>query len=156
MKRSEQASRAREVLDRRLGQLPAVTQFAPPRAGWIRAIRDALGMSAAELGRRMGISGATVGELEANEREGGIRLSTLGRAAEAMDCTLVYAFVPRDSLQQTVLRRAEEILSEHERHAEQTMRLEAQESQSSWASRQRQLDEIIQSRNLWARSWGER
>jgi predicted DNA-binding mobile mystery protein A len=110
-------------------------------------------MSAAELGKRMGVSGATVGEIEANEREGGIRLSTLRRAANAMDCELVYAFVPRDSLERTVLRQAEAVLREHERYADQTMRLEAQEAAPSDRARQRQLDDIIQSRNLWAHGW---
>lgn len=153
MNRSEHASQAREALDRRFRQMPSADRFAPPHAGWIRAIRDALGMSAAELGKRMGVSGATVGEIEANEREGGIRLSTLRRAANAMDCELVYAFVPRDSLERTVLRQAEAVLREHERYADQTMRLEAQEAAPSDRARQRQLDDIIQSRNLWAHGW---
>jgi len=148
--KTDQARRARQVLDQRLNQLPPVSAFAPPHAGWIRAIRDALGMSVAELGHRMGVAGATVSEIEANEREGGIRLSTLRRAAEAMDCTLVYALVPKVSLDRTVSARAEQILNELQRHAEQTMRLEAQESEPSELSRQRQLDEILRSRNLWA------
>jgi predicted DNA-binding mobile mystery protein A len=102
------------------------------------------------------VSGATVGEIESNEREGGIRLSTLRRAAEALDCTLVYALVPRESLQHTVQHRAEQILDEHQRHAAQTMRLEAQESELSEQSRKRQLDEIVRSRHLWAHRSGER
>lgn len=141
------------MLDKRFKELPPPSAFAPPRAGWIRAIRDALGLSVAQLGRRMGVSGATVSELEANEREGGIRLSTLRRAAEAMDCTLVYALVPRDTLEQTVSRRAEYIWANLQRHTDQTMRLEAQESEWSERSRQRQIDEIIRSRNLWSDSW---
>jgi predicted DNA-binding mobile mystery protein A len=151
----EQASRARHMLDTRLRELPSVEQFAPPRAGWIRAIRDALGMSAADLGRRMGVTGATVGEIEANERDGGIRLSTLRRAAEAMDCTVVYALVPRESLESTVRQRAEQILDEQHRHVDQTMRLEAQESKPSRMSRQRQLDEVLRSRNLWSQGWDQ-
>lgn len=153
--KSEKASQARQMLDKRLKELPSPSAFAPPRAGWIRAIRDALGLSAVQLGWRMGVSGATVSEIEANEREGGIRLSTLRRAAEAMDCTLVYAFVPRDSLEQTVTRRAEYIWAELQRRADQTMRLEEQESGWSESSRQRQLDEIIRSRTLWSHSWDE-
>lgn len=156
MNRKENAIQAREVLDRRLSQMPSTTQFTPPHAGWIRAIRDALGMSAAELGKRMGVSGATVSQLEANEREGGIRLETLRRAANAMNCDLVYAFVPRQSLEQTVRLRAEEVLREHERHADQTMRLEEQESAPSDRARQRQLEDIIRSRNLWAHEWRSR
>lgn len=156
MNKREQAIRARRMLDRRLSELPPASAFAPPRAGWVRAIRDALGLSARELGRRVGVSGATISEIEASEREGGVRLSTLRRAAEAMECTLVYAFVPRESLDETVRRRAEEILSELQQHADQTMRLEEQQSEWSESARQRQLEEIIRSRNLWSRTWDER
>jgi len=152
----EQARRARQMLDQRLLQLPPVSEFAPPHAGWIRAIRDALGMSVAELGARMGVTGASVSQIEENEREGGIRLSTLRRYAEALDCTLVYALVPRESLDRIVSTRAEQILKDLQRNAGQTMRLEAQEAESSALARQRQLDEIIRSRNLWAHGWEER
>lgn len=155
MNRSSQASRARQMLDKRLNELPPPSTFAPPRAGWIRAVRDALGMSAAQLGRRMGVSGATVSQIEANEREGGVRMSTLRRAAEAMDCTLVYALVPRDSLERTVERRAEQIWMELQRHTDQTMRLEEQESGWSEAARDRQLEEIVRSRGLWSQKWEE-
>ncbi|MBS3974944.1 MAG: mobile mystery protein A [Actinobacteria bacterium] len=155
MKRTEQARRARRMLDARLRRLPAASEFASPRAGWIRALRDALGMSAAELGRRMGVSGATVSEIEANEREGGVRLATLRRAAEAMDCTLVYALVPRESLEQTVRSRAEQILLEQEWYVHQTMRLEDQEPDESSTSRERHLEEIANSRHLWTKRWSE-
>jgi predicted DNA-binding mobile mystery protein A len=104
----------------------------------------------------MGVSGATVGQMEANERDGGVRLSTLRRAAEAMDCTLVYAFVPKGSLEGIVRHRAEEILSELQQHADQTMRLEEQQAEWSESARQRQLEEIIRSRNLWSHMWDER
>lgn len=143
------------MLDNRLNELPPPSTFAPPRAGWIRAVRDALGMSAAELGRRMGVSGATVSEIEAREREGGIRLSTLRRAAAAMDCTVVYALVPRDTLERTVQRRAEQIWAGLQHHTDQTMRLEEQESGWSESARERQLDEIIRSRNFWSQRWEE-
>lgn len=156
MNKREQAIRARRMLDRRLSELPPASAFAPPQAGWIRAIRDALGFSARELGRRMGVTGATISEIEATEREGGVRLSTLRRAAEAMECTLVYAFVPRKSLDETVRRRAEEILSQLQQHADQTMRLEEQQSEWSESARQRQMEEIIRSRDLWSRTWDER
>jgi predicted DNA-binding mobile mystery protein A len=149
----EQAQRARQILDRRLGQLPPVSEFEPPASGWVRAIRDALGMSVTELGQRMGVRGATVSEIEANERTGGVRLSTLRRAADAMDCTLVYALVPRASLERTVAERAELVLSAVQQHAEHTMRLEDQESATSQQTRDRQLEGIIMSRHLWSDEW---
>jgi predicted DNA-binding mobile mystery protein A len=103
----------------------------------------------------MGVRGSTVSEMEAKEREGGIRLSTLRRAAAAMDCTVVYALVPRDTLERTVECRAEQIWAGLQHHTDQTMRLEEQESGWSESARERQLDEIIRSRNLWSQRWEE-
>ena len=44
---------ARHRLDERLARVP---ELARPNKGWIRALRDALGMSSADLARRMGVS----------------------------------------------------------------------------------------------------
>lgn len=149
----EGARRAREALDRRLVQMGPQSRYAPPRLGWIRAMRDALSMSAAELAGRMGVSGASVRSLEEKEVTGGIRLSSLRRAAEAMDCTLVYAFIPRESLEATVRQQAQRVLEEQARRVRQTMVLEAQEGELLPSSTEAQLQQIIDSGRLW--SWGD-
>jgi predicted DNA-binding mobile mystery protein A len=59
-----------------------------PATGWIKAIREALGMSAVELARRLGVGVPTVTRMELSEAEDRITLSTLRRAAEAMGCEL--------------------------------------------------------------------
>jgi predicted DNA-binding mobile mystery protein A len=141
---------AREMLDRRLISLQPSTQYAPPRLGWIRGIRDALGMSAADLAARMGISGASVRSLEGKEMTGGIRLSSLQRAAEAMDCTLVYAFVPNTSIEATVRRQAQRVLDEQMGRTRQTMALEAQGADMRSTAVDAQLQAIVDSTRLWS------
>ena len=83
--------------------------------GWIKEIRLALGMSAAQLARRLKVRQSTVAKLEKSEAEETISLQSLRKAAEALDCTLVYAFVPRTSLEACVQAqarlRAKEILN---------------------------------------------
>ena len=79
---------------------------APPPRGWLRAMRDALGMSSYQLARRMGFSPTRVRQFEAEEVDGSIRLGTLRRAAEAMNCRLVYALSPNEPLDDIVLRQA--------------------------------------------------
>lgn len=148
MNRKESSRRARQALDLRLSAVD-VTVFEPPHAGWIRAIRDALGMSVVQLGRRMGISGPSVANMESAERAGGIRLSTLRRAAEAMDCTLVYAIVPRRSLDEIVRRRAEQVLETQLGHASHTMALEDQVASLPDAVRDDRIDAIVASNRLW-------
>lgn len=98
---------ARRALDRRLVPVrDALPHAVPPQRGWVQAIRESLGMSAEELGRRMGTVRTSVLRLEASEREGVVRLDTLRRAADAMDCDLVYALVPRRLLEDMVAERA--------------------------------------------------
>ena len=144
------ARQAREVLDRRLAVLGPASQFAVPRLGWIRAIRDALGMTAAELAARMGITGASVRAMEATEITGGIRLSTLRRAAEAMDCTLVYAFIPNESLEHTVQQQARVVLGEQMSRSRQTMALEDQATEVTSSAVETQLQAILDSGRFWS------
>lgn len=145
-----QSKRAREALDPRLASLGPPSRYAPPRLGWVRAIRDALGMTATDLATRMGVTGPAVRSLEKKEVEGGARLSSLRRAAEAMGCTLVYAFVPNSTLQQTVERQAAGILDVQLKRVHQTMALEAQEGEAVPASVRLQLEAVIGSGRLWS------
>lgn len=98
---------ARKRLDERLAALrslhPAVRLS--PRGGWIRAIREALGMPRHELGRRMGVGEKRVMQLESGEARGKLTLESLARAAEALDCELMVALIPRRPLEQTVIDR---------------------------------------------------
>jgi len=96
--KTEVRKRARERLDQRLAPLKPVERFRAPPKGWVRAIRDAIGMSGVQFARRLRVQPPSVAALEASEESGAIQLKTLRRAAEALDCTLVYALVPNGSL----------------------------------------------------------
>jgi predicted DNA-binding mobile mystery protein A len=119
--------KARRALDRRFEVLRT---FAPkavaPKDGWVRAIREALGMSAADLAARIGIAETAVLSMERNERTDRVRLDTLRRAATALDCELVYALVPQRPLEQTVENRALEVAASQLRAVDHSMRLESQ------------------------------
>jgi predicted DNA-binding mobile mystery protein A len=149
MVRLKEARRARNILDSRLGALGSPEAFAVPRAGWIRAIRDSLGMTAAELGRRLGVTHAAVFELERSERNGSARLATLRRAAAALDCELVYALIPRRGLVETVRSRAETLADEELARVRQTMALEDQAAPVDEGFREELIDQLIETRGLW-------
>lgn len=122
--------KARKNLDLRFAEGRELRQkLARPNQGWIRAIRQALGMTAEQLGRRMGITQATLSGMEASEINGSIRLSTLRKAAEAMNCTLVYALVPNTSLEDIVQDQAKKVAAEQLKPVEHTMLLENQSLQ---------------------------
>jgi len=96
---------ARLRLDARL-QNARSCEIPLPHRGWIRAIREALGMSTVELAKRMRVSQQSVVSLEQSEKRATIKIDTLARAAAAMDCDLVYAIVPRTSLEEQVQARS--------------------------------------------------
>jgi predicted DNA-binding mobile mystery protein A len=143
---------ARRSLDARFERLkPLMTVAARPPRGWVRAVREALGMSTAQFARRLGVAQPSVVALERSEAAGRIQLDTLRRAAEALDCTLVYALVPNRSLDEAVRTRAREIVAADLAAVEHSMRLEDQAVVEK-ATRARHLDELAKSvdpRTLW-------
>jgi predicted DNA-binding mobile mystery protein A len=150
MVRRELARRARAVLDARLGQLGAPARYQPPHRGWIRAIRDALGMSAADLGRRLGVTGPAVSALERSEQDGTARLDTLRRAAAAMDCTLVYALIPNHQLEESVRARAELVARRQLQSVATTMALEDQAVRIDEGLLRAQTQRLLESGRIWS------
>lgn len=118
---------ASEQLDRRFADLkPFVSAAVRPTRGWIRAIRDGLGMTTGQLARRMGVKQPRITELERGEASGKITIQSLERAAEAMGCRLVYALVPMRPLTDMIDERAASLAGRQLASIEQTMRLENQ------------------------------
>ncbi len=113
-------------LDEMLARFEALKNFPPPRKGWIRAIRNALGMSGRQLGERLRVSKMRVADLEKAEAEGTTTLKSLRRAAEALDCVLVYILVPHTSLNATVQKQAKKKAKDLVARASHTMALEDQ------------------------------
>ncbi len=101
------SAQVRVHLDARLARLRLVAEEPRPNQGWIRAVRDALGMSSAELAARMDVGQSSISGLERRETSETIRLHSLRRAAKALDCDLVYFFVPRTTLDEAVLAQAQ-------------------------------------------------
>lgn len=77
-----------------------------PPEGWIRTVRKALGMSGAQLARRMGVTRARIAQAEKAELDGGVTLRSMQAAAEAMGCRFVYAFAPPDTIENVVIDQA--------------------------------------------------
>lgn len=145
----------RRQLDARFDKLRPVMHLAKPQAGWIRAIRQSLGMSAAQLADRMGVSQPRIIAMEHGEAQGAINVKTLQRAAEALNCTLVYVLVPNEPLEQVVHDRSIRVAAERVANVEHTMRLENQPTPAE--ARDAQLREVAESlvahtpRFLWNR-----
>lgn len=116
----------RRQLDQLFGSARAEA-LETPQGGWVRAVREALGMSAAALARRIGIAPPTLHRMEHDETRGAVSLQTLERAARAMDCRLVYWIVPNSgTFEDAVRRRAMQLAEEQVRAVDRSMRLESQ------------------------------
>ncbi|HJR57396.1 MAG TPA: mobile mystery protein A [Rhizomicrobium sp.] len=116
-----------QQLDRRFAALkPWAKLAARPSQGWIRAVRRALGMTTAQMAKRMQVTQPRIVELEQAEIHGNITLSSLERAGKAMGCRVVYVLIPDRPLTETMKNRAQQIAERRLASVEQTMLLEAQ------------------------------
>jgi predicted DNA-binding mobile mystery protein A len=144
---------ARKHLDKALIPFRIAADQACPPKGWVRAIRDALGMTSRQLAARMALSQSTVTEMEQGEAAGTVTLNTLRQAAEALDCQLVYALVPRATLDETVRQRADLLARSQLARLHHTMRLEDQalRSEELAAELERLTDAVLNAKasRLW-------
>jgi predicted DNA-binding mobile mystery protein A len=142
-----------QQMDASLASWKAASLTAKPQAGWVRAIRDALGISGAALARRLGMSTAGLRKLEVAEANEVITLASLRKLAQALDCELHYALVPRTTLTQQLQDRAEAVAKAQLGPISHSMALEDQSVQGLW--NKLQTDAVVKDllegsrRDLW-------
>lgn len=124
-----------------------------PREGWIKAVRETLGMSLRQLADRTGLSKTSVASIEKSERKGTVQLDSIRRLADGLDCDLMYALVPRQPLEKTVEFQARAKAKELVDRVSSSMDLEAQGISQEERARQVQelTEEILRNRkrDLW-------
>ncbi|MGB8520907.1 MAG: mobile mystery protein A [Candidatus Tumulicola sp.] len=154
-----QAALARKQLERRLAPLRNVA-FEPPPKGWIKAIRESLGMTARQLAARIGVAPSRIPVIEQAEVSGATTLRTLRQTATAMNCAFVYAFVPVEPLDALLRERALQKARDDIVRLDHTMRLENQTLLASdlKAEQSRMVDRILSGslRGLWDERKGHR
>jgi predicted DNA-binding mobile mystery protein A len=84
---------------------PHATLQTPPE-GWLRTARKALGMSGAQLAKKMGLTRARIAQAEQAELHGGVTLKSMQATAEAMGCRFVYAIVPPHRIEDIIMEQA--------------------------------------------------
>lgn len=143
---------ARRSLERRLAPLRDMQLTAPSR-GWLRAIREAIGMGSTQLAKRLGVVPSRITALEKAEAHGSLTLKTLREAAEAMDCMLVYVLVPKAPLEDILRARAEARAEQELARIHHTMSLENQALSPTElaAERERMIEQLMHGslRRLW-------
>ena len=111
-----------------------------PPQGWIKTIRMALGMTSSALAQRVGdVSDSAIRKLELAEAEDAITLASLRRVAEALDCELQYALIPRQPLKQMLSEQASIVAGKKMERVSHTMALEDQKVRDSVTMAQKKL-----------------
>lgn len=149
---ANQSILARKQLEKRLAPLREAKFVVPPR-GWMKAIREALGMTARQLAARMGVAPSRIPVIEKAEVTGATTIKTLREAAEAMNCTFVYAFVPVKPLDDILREQAIQKTRKDIMRLDHTMRLENQRLLKSDLDdeQRRMVDSLLSGslRGLW-------
>ncbi len=144
---------ARTQLDATLKPLTKLASTSRPPKGWIRAIRNALGMSGEQLARRLGLTKQRIGRIEQDEAGDGITFKTMRHVAEALDCHFVYALIPRTSLEQSVRDQAAKVAAKRLAQVSHSMMLENQQLTDANQTKalQSEVERLIASlpRTLW-------
>ncbi|MFZ1791545.1 MAG: mobile mystery protein A [Saprospiraceae bacterium] len=116
-----------QQLNNKMLSFVSLKQVAMPPTGWIKAIRNAIGMSMQQLGNKLNVSKQGVMDIEKREKEGSITIKSLREIARVMDMQLVYGFVPNDgSLDALIEKRATELAKQIVMRTANTMKLEDQ------------------------------
>jgi predicted DNA-binding mobile mystery protein A len=140
-------------LDNQLRGLNKEHAYSRPKQGWVRSLRKVLGMTVKQLAKRLDVDPSRVVKIETDELRGATTLRTLESVAEALDCKLVYVFVPRTTLEQTVVQQAMKIAEDQVKRVSHTMDLEAQAVTKGVMQVQLQelRDELL--RKSWKHLW---
>jgi len=145
----------REQLEISLKRLAPLRSVSAPQKGWVRAIRNALGMTARQLAGRLGIAQQAVARIEKDELSGSVAIKTMRRVAEGLDCVFVCGFVPRISLEVTLRKQAQKLAAKRLAQASQTMSMEDQalSTRENEKVMSEMVDELVDKlpSNLWDR-----
>ncbi|MDO8714448.1 MAG: mobile mystery protein A [Polynucleobacter sp.] len=140
-------------MDSTLTKLRDIRPPSRPSAGWVKAIRESLGMSASAFARKLGVTPSSIAKFEKSEADEKITLASLRKLASALDCELQYTLVPRKSLEEILEDRAIAVAKERLRPISHSMSLENQSVDKAASNKQLQLlaKEILDGprRNLW-------
>jgi predicted DNA-binding mobile mystery protein A len=118
-----------QQLNSKMQAFASLQKVAMPPTGWVKAIRNAIGMSMLQLGNRLSITKQSVQDIERREKDGSITIKALKETARALDMQLVYGFVPNDgSLEALIDRKAKELATHIVQRTSNTMKLEDQEN----------------------------
>ncbi|CAB3661596.1 hypothetical protein LMG1873_00615 [Achromobacter piechaudii] len=142
-----------EQLQATLARYAALLTQKTPAHGWLKLIRESLGLNQRQQAQRLGIAAPTLHKAEQAEADERITLGNLRKLADGLDCELVYALVPRKPLTDVIQERARAIALEEVSGVAHTMSLEDQRPTDARLRKQveRRTEELLRGR--WSDLW---
>lgn len=92
------------ALDKKTKDLKSNLNIISHNSSWINTVREAIGMTAIQLANRLGITQPRISKMEVNEEN--LKISTMKKIAQALNCDFVYYFKPQNSFQEIVENQA--------------------------------------------------
>jgi len=152
MENQEREEPARELVEAGMA-LRMVQEKAGKVQGWLRTVRHAVGITVAEVARRMGVVGSEVYRAEYAEERGVIELQTLRRAAEALGCDLVYGLAPREETLAAIAADTEEARDRKRAEARERKLQKARERRREAARKRWDAQEQARLEEEWREYW---
>ena len=124
--KSKNQNLRRKQLDAYLSSATSISEIKRPKQGWIREIREALGMTLTQFAQRLGVIKQRVSTLEHQETAGKVTLESMQKAANALNCDFIYFFQPRGGLEKWYQQQALKVAQKSIASVVHTMNLEQQ------------------------------
>ena len=144
----------RQILDQRVKNLPPKS---PTKNDWINAVRNSLGITTRQLATLMKVGQNSITQLEVGEKKQSISLKNLVKAAEAMDCEVIYMIVPKAphrSFSELLEKRAYDLALKISKGISHSMNLEQQKVSDNVTQNQIKDLALELKQNLDPRIWG--
>ena len=134
-------------------ELAGMSKILRPKVGWIKTIRETLGMNTRQLGERCNVTSERIIRIEIDEVDGKTTLATLEKVAKAMNCRLVYGLVPNDEFIESIEKTASNKAESQLKRISHTMSLEDQRVSDSALKEQVEMlkEELIRGniKKIW-------
>ena len=134
-------------------ELAGMSKILCPKVGWIKTIRETLGMNTRQLGERCNVTSERIIRIEIDEVDGKTTLATLEKVARAMNCRLVYGLVPNDEFIEFIEKTASNKAESQLKRISHTMSLEDQRVSDSALKEQVEMlkEELIRGniKKIW-------
>ncbi len=150
MKTPQEQKLITKQVSRKLEDLRPLSKLSRGPTTWIDYVRKGLGMSLSQLAKRVGVAQSSLSSSIKLEQEGRITVHKLREIADAMECDLVYSFVPRKKLEDIIMDQATKKTLALMKETELHMELEDQKVTVDKSERLKELsEERIYSKYLW-------